>query len=102
VYDQSPDSLEPESVPFSPFVPECGKVGHPSRKIALANLRRIIAGLDSYAKDRESLGIFRCDRCAQWHCGNSDVSRAKPPAPRVRRPSNSLRATLDYNPDGDE
>ncbi len=59
----------------SPLIPECGKIGHPSRKIALENLARVLAGQDAVGRDRVSLHIFRCQTCALWHLGNNDRAR---------------------------
>lgn len=55
----------------SPVSPRCGKVRHPSYRIAHENLRHVLAGQDAAAKDRISLRVFRCDYCGGWHLGNA-------------------------------
>lgn len=55
----------------SPYHSECGKVRHPSRKVALRSLRRVRDGLRSYGKDDGTLGVYLCKSCLGYHVGNA-------------------------------
>ncbi len=78
-----------EPSPLSPFVARCHKIRHPSRRVALAALRRVLAGLDGAGKDRESLKVYRCCHCkGGWHIGGTrervaEADRRPPPACRA-------------------
>lgn len=52
----------------------CGKVAHPSRRVALENLARVMRGLDGAGRDRKERGrliVYKC-RHGCWHIGNHD------------------------------
>lgn len=53
-----------------------GKVRHPSRKVAVTNLRRILHGLDAAGRDRKERGrlvAYPCRACVGgWHIGNNE------------------------------
>ncbi|MBY0456763.1 MAG: hypothetical protein K2V38_05465 [Gemmataceae bacterium] len=65
------------------YCPTSGKVRHPSRRVAVENLKRVRKGLDAARKDRRqcgALGVYRCRHCSGgWHIGNHSPDRAKPP-----------------------
>lgn len=57
----------------SPYSPECGKIAHPSRRIAQLALRRVLAGMDAGGKDRPVLRVYQCERCKDYHLGNDST-----------------------------
>lgn len=91
-----------DSVPArSPFVPFCGKVGHPSRTVALANLWRVQKYLISKSKDLSSLAVYRCDYCPYFHIGNTaDAAPVAKPRVKRRRPSDARRKACEYDREG--
>jgi len=74
--DRPPDGAAPRYDPEQVvYCAASGKVRHPSRKVALANLKRVRSGLDAARKDRRqcgALGVYRCRHCSGWHLGNHD------------------------------
>lgn len=62
-----------EPYPDVVFCFATAKVRHPSRKVALRNLRRVRDGLDGTGRDQREFGrfgIYLCRRCSGWHIGN--------------------------------
>lgn len=56
----------------SPFEPRCGKVRHPSRRVAQVALNRSMRNHDRKGRDRDSLKIYFCSNCNGFHLGNND------------------------------
>lgn len=76
--------------PGAAYCPATGKVRHPSRKVAAANLRRFLAGLDLKGRDRRAMGklnVYRCAGCGGgWHCGNHSPEETRRRRASRRRP----------------
>lgn len=87
--------------PLSPYIPFCGKIGHPSREVAIANLRRQRRYLIAKSKELGNFHIYKCSHCTLYHAGNTTDAAPTAPAskPRTRRESDTLRRTLRYDPD---
>lgn len=72
--------------------PSTGKIRHPSRRVALENLRRFLRLLDGAGRDRRACGkldVYWCAGCGGFHCGNRsrfDAKAMKAKAPRSRGP----------------
>ena len=64
--------MNPEFTPFPPTtVCRCGKVGHPSRRIAVENLNRHKRKLKEHGKDKlGKLHVYYCIHGRCWHTGN--------------------------------
>ena len=50
---------------------QCGdKVKHPSRRVAVENMRRMARGREfNGRRDRVPLAVYLCGVCGSWHCG---------------------------------
>ena len=64
--------MEDEEKHLSPFSEECGKISHPSIRVAKENLRIMNMHLESKGRARSVLNAFKCDKCHGWHLGNSE------------------------------
>ena len=76
---------EPDSVTFCPAT---GKVRHPSYKVAVTNLHRVLRGYDGSGRDRKERGrlcVYRCEHCNGHHVGNNDPFIIKSRKRRRRR-----------------
>jgi len=77
----------------SPISITCGKVRHPSRKLAMESLHIVTRALDANARDRCLLHAFLCKQCGGFHLGNS-VPRMKSNR-REKRPRNFRMERVD-------
>ena len=70
----------------SPYEPRCGKVRHPSYKVAVTNLHRAARNHDRNGRDRQTLRVYLCHRCGGYHTGNADVDALRSARRTRQRP----------------